>query len=59
MIIDCQLKSVLKNYLETVIVGFGQADVLGFTIMIYSRGQNDWYRWPVYEVKYLCPRGKE
>ena len=30
MIIDCQLKSLLKDYVETVIVGFGQADVLGF-----------------------------
>ena len=29
MIIDCKLKSS-KNNLETVIVGFGQADVLGF-----------------------------
>ena len=29
MIIDCQLKSLLKNYLENLIVGFGQADVLG------------------------------
>ena len=29
-IINCQLKSLLKNYLETVIVGFGQVDVLGF-----------------------------
>ena len=28
MIIDCQLKSLLKNYLETVIVGFGQVDAL-------------------------------
>ena len=32
MIIDCQLKSLLKIYLKTVIVGFGQADVLGFTV---------------------------
>jgi hypothetical protein len=30
MIIDYQLKCLLKNYLETVIVGFGQADGLGF-----------------------------
>ena len=30
MIIDCQLKRFLKNYLVTVIVvGFGQADVFG------------------------------
>ena len=31
MIIDCQLKSLLKNYLKTLIVGFEQADALGFT----------------------------
>jgi hypothetical protein len=42
MIIDCQLKSLLKNYLKTLIVGFGQADALGlrliiFTIIIYLR----------------------
>ena len=29
-IIDCQLKSLLNNNLETVIVGFRKADVLGF-----------------------------
>ena len=32
MIIDCQLKSLLKNYLKTLIVGFGQADALGLTV---------------------------
>jgi hypothetical protein len=32
MIIDCQLKSLLKNYLKTLIVGFGQADGLGFCL---------------------------
>ena len=32
MIIDCQLKCLLKNYLKSVIVGFGQADVLGYRI---------------------------
>ena len=32
MIIDCQLKSLLKNYSKTIIVGFGQADVLGFSV---------------------------
>ena len=32
MIIDCQLKSLLKNYLKTLIVGFGQADALGLSI---------------------------
>ena len=32
MIIDCQLKSLLKKYLKTIIVGFGQADVLGFRL---------------------------
>ena len=31
MIIDCQLKRLLKNYLKTIIVGFGQADVLGLS----------------------------
>ena len=31
MIIDCQLKSLLENYLNTLIVGFGQADALGFS----------------------------
>ena len=34
MIIDCQLKSLLKNYLKTIIVGFGQADVLGLTVIL-------------------------
>ena len=32
MIIDCQLKSLLKNYLKTLIVGFGQADALGYSL---------------------------
>ena len=32
MILDCQLKSLLKNYLKTIIVGFGQSDVLGFSL---------------------------
>jgi hypothetical protein len=36
MIIDCQLKGVLKNYLETVIVGFGQADVLGLILLFFK-----------------------
>ena len=38
MIIDCQLKSLLKNYLKTIIVGFGQADVLGFTCKVAKNG---------------------
>ena len=25
----------------------------------YTRRQNVWSRWPVYEVKYLCSRGQE
>ena len=33
-ILGCQLKSLLKNYLDTVIVGFGQADVLGLNVNI-------------------------
>ena len=37
MIIDCHLKSLIKNYLETVIVGFGQVDGLGLS-MTFSRG---------------------
>ena len=32
MIIDCQLKSLLKNYFKTLIVGFGQADALGLRV---------------------------
>jgi hypothetical protein len=37
MIIVCQLKCLLKNYLETLIVGFGQADVLGFRLVKYLK----------------------
>ena len=32
MLLDCQLKSLLKNYLKTIIVGFGQADALGLSV---------------------------
>ena len=35
MIIDCQLKSLLKNYLKTLIVGFGQADALGLRLRLW------------------------
>ena len=34
MIIDSQLKSLLRNYLKTILVGFGDADVLGFSVRI-------------------------
>ena len=34
MIIDCQLKSLLKNYIKTVIIGFGQVDVLGLRLKL-------------------------
>ena len=37
MIIDCQLKSLLKNYLKTLIVGFGQADALGLRPKSYLK----------------------
>ena len=36
MIIHCRLIDLFKNYLKTVIVGFGQADVLGFTVLLYT-----------------------
>ena len=36
MIIVCQLKCLLKNYLETLIVGFGQADVLGLSVCKFT-----------------------
>jgi hypothetical protein len=32
MVIDCQLKNLLKKYLKTVVVEFGQADESGFSI---------------------------
>ena len=32
MIIDCQLKSFLKNYLKNIIVGFGKAGVLSLSL---------------------------
>ena len=32
MIRHCRLKRLFKNYLKTVIVGFGQVDVLGLTL---------------------------
>ena len=31
MIIDYQFESLLKNYLDSIIVGFGQADALGLS----------------------------
>jgi hypothetical protein len=37
MILDCQLKSLLKNYLKTIIVGFGQADALGFSSINWQK----------------------
>ena len=34
MTIDCQSRSLLEIYLKTVIVGFGQADVLGLSLVL-------------------------
>ena len=34
MLLDCQLKSLLKNYFKTDIVGFGKADALGYSLIV-------------------------
>ena len=52
MIIDCQLKSLLKNYLKTLIVGFGQADALGLSTLNFLIPQVVYFY--VVDCKVLC-----
>ena len=44
MIIDYQFESLLKNYLDSVIVVFGQADVLGLRRHIWKTKQFRHYK---------------
>ena len=60
MLLYCQLKSLLKNYFKTVIVGFGKADVLGLSLKIdaYVFGLVVTFEGTLYLASFSCHHQK-